>query len=247
MAQRKKTDARPAPPAVTERGRSVDEAESDLFDLLGDDLNRFDPEEDESQAGDNQDAGDSKDADADDEKGSDEESDSEDADEDAESEEKSDEEDEESDEEDEDTDDETYTVKVDGKDETVTLDELTKGYSRQSDYTRKTQQLAEDRRSLEGELVQTRESRIQYGQQLQNLEQLLEQATPKEPDWDRLHRENPDEYAVRYVEWQRHEESKKLVATEKERVLTEAQAEQGTALTQHMEEEKGKLAEAIPE
>ncbi len=34
----------------------------------------------------------------------------------------------------------TFTVKVDGKEVSVTLDELQKGYSRTQDYTRKTQQ-----------------------------------------------------------------------------------------------------------
>jgi hypothetical protein len=36
-----------------------------------------------------------------------------------------------------------FTVKVDGKEVEVTLDELQKGYSRTQDYTRKTQQIAE--------------------------------------------------------------------------------------------------------
>lgn len=39
----------------------------------------------------------------------------------------------------------TFTTKVGGKDVEVTLDELLKGYQRQSDYTRKTQELAETR------------------------------------------------------------------------------------------------------
>ena len=38
-----------------------------------------------------------------------------------------------------------YTVRVDGKDVEVTEDELLKGYSRQADYTKKTQELAEYR------------------------------------------------------------------------------------------------------
>ena len=42
-----------------------------------------------------------------------------------------------------------YTIKVDGEDVEVTLDELQNGYSRQRDYTRKTQELAEQRKSFE--------------------------------------------------------------------------------------------------
>ena len=38
-----------------------------------------------------------------------------------------------------------YAVKVDGEELEVSLDELVQGYSRQSDYTRKTQELASQR------------------------------------------------------------------------------------------------------
>lgn len=41
-----------------------------------------------------------------------------------------------------------YTVKVDGQEIEVTLDELRNGYSRQQDYTRKTQELAAERARL---------------------------------------------------------------------------------------------------
>ena len=41
----------------------------------------------------------------------------------------------------------SYTVKVDGSEEQVSLDELRDGYQRQSDYTRKTQELASERKN----------------------------------------------------------------------------------------------------
>jgi len=43
----------------------------------------------------------------------------------------------------------SYTVKVDGSEEQVSLDELRDGYQRQSDYTRKTQELASERKRLQ--------------------------------------------------------------------------------------------------
>jgi hypothetical protein len=42
-----------------------------------------------------------------------------------------------------------YTIKVDGVEEQVSLDELRDGYQRQADYTRKTQELASERKRLE--------------------------------------------------------------------------------------------------
>ena len=44
---------------------------------------------------------------------------------------------------------ESYTVKVDGSEEQVSLDELRDGYQRQADYTRKTQELASERNRLQ--------------------------------------------------------------------------------------------------
>ena len=44
---------------------------------------------------------------------------------------------------------ETYAVKVDGENQEVSLEELRDGYQRQSDYTRKTQELASERKRLQ--------------------------------------------------------------------------------------------------
>ena len=51
----------------------------------------------------------------------------------------------------------TYTVKVDGKDVEVTQEELLAGYSRQADYTRKSQVLSEQRQKADAELAATQQ------------------------------------------------------------------------------------------
>ena len=61
-----------------------------------------------------------------------------------------------------------YTVKVNGQDVEVSEDELIKGYSRQQDYTQKTQQLAEYKRQLDG-------AAQQYQQELSNTQQVRAQ------------------------------------------------------------------------
>lgn len=47
------------------------------------------------------------------------------------------------------TDSPAYSVKIDGQEVSVTLDELLKGYQRQSDYTKKTQALAAERSQMQ--------------------------------------------------------------------------------------------------
>ncbi len=44
---------------------------------------------------------------------------------------------------------ETYVVKIDGEEQQVTLEELQNGYQRQADYTRKTQEIADERQRLQ--------------------------------------------------------------------------------------------------
>lgn len=56
----------------------------------------------------------------------------------------------------------TVTAKIDGEEQEIPLSEAMQGYQRQQDYTRKTQELASQRRELE----QTQE---QYAQQLEML------------------------------------------------------------------------------
>jgi predicted ribosome quality control (RQC) complex YloA/Tae2 family protein len=63
----------------------------------------------------------------------------------------------------------TYTVRVDGEEVEVTIDELLSGYSRTQDYTRKTMALADQRKSLETELEQIRQERAQLTQVLSKL------------------------------------------------------------------------------
>jgi len=67
-----------------------------------------------------------------------------------------------------------FTVKVDGKEVEVTLDELQKGYSRTQDYTRKTQQIAEIRKQVEAETEAVRAERAQYAQMLGALQAQLQ-------------------------------------------------------------------------
>lgn len=64
-----------------------------------------------------------------------------------------------------------YKVKVDGQEVEVTQEELLRGYMRQSDYTRKTQQLANQRQQIE-----------QFYAQRQVQPQPQPQTTPKETD-----------------------------------------------------------------
>lgn len=71
----------------------------------------------------------------------------------------------------------TFTVKVDGVDRQVTLEELQRGYMMQADYTKKTQALANERRALEQKYNQ--QQNPQQGQPAQQQKPVRPQVDPK--------------------------------------------------------------------
>ena len=112
----------------------------------------------------------------------------------------------------------TYTVKIDGKDTEVTEDELLSGYSRQADYTRKSQVLAEQRKKMDEELAATQQERQQYQSQLEqfNLQADSKLEEFKSVDWVKLKEEDPMEYALKRDQYRELQENKRLVAEEQQ-------------------------------
>lgn len=147
----------------------------------------------------------------------------------------------------------TLKVKVNGEEVEVTLDELQKGYSRQSDYSRKTQQLAEERKAFQAEAEAIRQERAQYATLLDALQKQLDASTQfeQQPDWDRLYDEDPIQATKLERQWRRSQEERntKLAAikAEQERVsraLEEQTAEQMKAI---LVQQAQRLPEIIPE
>ena len=139
-----------------------------------------------------------------------------------------------------------YTVKVDGKEIEVTLDELQKGYSRTQDYTRKTQQVAETRKAVEAEAQAIRAEREQYAQLLGALKQQLE--TAEAPvDMDRLRDEDPIEW-VRQSEIRRQKQEKlAAIQSEQQRLSELAQQQRAQELQAHLASQQEALLQAVPE
>ena len=105
---------------------------------------------------------------------------------------------------------EVYTIKLDGEEIEVTREELLQGYQRQSDYTKKTQGISEERKAIEEErsnlstemqaLYQQRE---QYQQALGQLgNQLLAGISRfQNVNWEQLKENDPIEYMTKRDEF----------------------------------------------
>jgi hypothetical protein len=140
----------------------------------------------------------------------------------------------------------TFTVKVDGKEVAVTLDELQKGYSRTQDYTRKTQQIAEVRKQVEQETQAVRAEREQYAQLLGALQAQLQTSEPQ-VDLERLYHEDPIEWVRQKEVLRERQEKAYAIQAEQQRLSQLSQQEQQRAMEAHLESEKDALLAALPE
>jgi hypothetical protein len=140
-----------------------------------------------------------------------------------------------------------FSVKVDGKEVEVTLDELQKGYSRTQDYTRKTQQIAEARKQTDAELSAVRAEREQYAQLLSALESQVQQVAQPNIDWDRLYQEDPIEWVRQREVMRDNQEKAAAIQSEKQRLAQLSQQEQAQFMQQKLQHEQEALLAAIPD
>lgn len=141
-----------------------------------------------------------------------------------------------------------YRVKVDNEELEVDLDELIKGYSRTSDYTKKTQTLAEQRKQVEAERAKIEEAaklRETYAQRLQVIEQMLSQQP--EEDLSALKDSDPVGYAIKVAEKMEREKQLSAVRAEREAVQAKQMAEHQERLKAHLAQEGERLKAAIPD
>jgi len=140
-----------------------------------------------------------------------------------------------------------HRVRSRGRDLEVTYDELLAGYSRTDDYTQKTQELAEERRSVQADRVSMRERTSRYDQQLKVLEDAMTAMMPREPDWNAVRTQNPDDYPQLYADWQRYKDRLAAIKQEREQVGRERQEEDGRDYATFVQGEEQKLLTAVPE
>jgi hypothetical protein len=140
----------------------------------------------------------------------------------------------------------TFTVKVDGKEVSVTLDELQKGYSRTQDYTRKTQQIAEVRKQVEQETYAVRAEREQYAQLLGALQTQLQSSEPQ-IDLERLYHEDPIEWVRQKEVMRERQEKLGAIQSEQQRLYQVSQYDQQRAMEAQLASQQEALLAALPD
>ena len=140
-----------------------------------------------------------------------------------------------------------YRVTVDGSEIEVTQDELINGYSRQQDYTRKTQELANQRKTIEQQAQELAQRDAIYAQLLPKMEAQLQGELVNEPDWDSLYNDDPIAFVREKQLWDEKKEKLKAAQAEKQRLQQESYVQQQQLIAQQVQEGQQRLLEIIPE
>ena len=142
-----------------------------------------------------------------------------------------------------------YRIKAAGEEKDVTHEELVKSYQLGADYTKKTQELAEQRKAIEAklhEIEESRQLRDAYAQRLQAVEQFLSQQQ-SEDDLESLKETDPIGYAVKVAELSQKEKQLSAVRAEQQRLAEKQQAEYQQNIQKFVQNEMAKLSQALPE
>ena len=136
-----------------------------------------------------------------------------------------------------------YSVTVDGTDLSVNLEELIQGYQRNADYTRKTQELAQERNQSSEFVERSKkdvEAKLQRLDQLNNAAQAQLQQEYAEVDFEKLYDEDP-------VEAARLEHKMRKKHEQLAQVSQQTQELQAQEFNKYLGEQQQLLSKKIPE
>lgn len=152
--------------------------------------------------------------------------------------------------EEQDSDDEpTYRIKMAGEEREITQSELIKLAQQGADYTKKSQQVSEQRKALESESRAIEEAKIlrkQYAERLDAIQQML-QAQQPEDDLEYLKENDPIGYAVKVADITQREKQMQAINYERQRLAEMQQAEALEYQKQTIAQQAQLVSELIPE
>jgi len=142
----------------------------------------------------------------------------------------------------------TYLVKAAGEEREVTLNELIKSYQLGTDYTKKSQAVAEERKVVEAErqaVQEAKQMRDTYAQRLEMIEQWLQ--PQQEENLEYLKETDPIGYSVKVADMIQRDKQLAAVQADRNRINQQQEQERQMQMQHVVAEEMQKLTSAIPE
>jgi hypothetical protein len=148
--------------------------------------------------------------------------------------------------------DETITIEVDGKAVEIKKSELPDLYKsglRQADYTKKTTEVAEQRKAAEAEVAKAAQERHQYATSLQKLAVQLEGALEQQQniDWDALIASDPVEALKQQHLLQKRQAAYQQTLHQLQGVDAQTKAEQAKKLDEYRSAQQQELLAKLPD
>jgi hypothetical protein len=149
-------------------------------------------------------------------------------------------------------DDEGVTIEVDGKQVKLSKAELADAYKnglRQTDYTKKTMEVAEQRKAAQAELQKAAQERQAYAQNLQKIQAQLEVALEQQQniDWQHLIDNDPVEYLKQQHLFQQRQAAYQNNLQQLQHVEQLNQQEQQKAQSEFLRMQQEELLAKLPE
>jgi len=148
-------------------------------------------------------------------------------------------------------DDAGVTIEVDGKAVTLTKAELADAYKnglRQADYTKKTMEAAELRKSAEMETAKARQERESYAQNLNSIAAQLGGvlAQQQQIDWHALREADPVEFLRQQHLFQERQAQLQQVNQQRQAIAEQQHAERLQSHTSHLQQQQQELIAKLP-
>jgi hypothetical protein len=143
----------------------------------------------------------------------------------------------------------TYLVKAAVEEREVTLNELIKSYQLGTDYTKKSQAVAEERKAVEAErqaVQEAKQMRDTYAQRLEMIEQMLV-PQQQEENLEYLKETDPIGYSVKVAEMIQRDKQLAAVQAERHRINQQQEQDRQVQMQSVVAEEMQKLSSYIPE
>lgn len=136
---------------------------------------------------------------------------------------------------------------ADGSDIEVPISELKASYLRHSDYTQKTQQLAEERKQAAEQIAQQFQQVQEFAHEQAQLMQLQEQLSVyAKADWNALYQQDPAEAGRLQAQWMLAQQRAQQIAQGYQAKVQQRQAEQAKMHEQRTQEALTTLQREIP-
>ena len=132
--------------------------------------------------------------------------------------------------------------------EKVNRDELIKGYLRQADYTKKTQEISTERQKYEQQFLQYEQQTLNRLNEIdQTLREVSQQNDLTPEQWSELRRTNPEAYLLKREEMREREAQISAVKQERDLRQRQVMLIEQRKRVEWLEQNDSKLAERIPE